>query len=64
MEMGVSIHWTGPLDWNTELDYWTKIFSFFGQVCVFICRKMPTFFTVNKYLATVDDCNNNKSCLL
>ena len=62
--MGVSIHWTGLLDWNTGLDYWTEIFSFFGQVCVVICRKMPTFFTINKYLATVDDCNNNKSCLL
>ena len=31
---GVSIHWTGLLDWNTELDYWTELFSFFGQVCV------------------------------
>ena len=61
---GVSIHWTGQLDWNTGLDHWTEIFSFFGQVCVFIIRKMLTFFTINKYLATVDDCNNNKSCLL
>ena len=23
--MGVSIHWTGLLDWNTGLDYWTGI---------------------------------------
>ena len=22
---GVSIHWTGPLDWNTGLDYWTHL---------------------------------------
>ena len=29
--MGVSIHWTGLLDWNTGLDYWTEVFSFFGQ---------------------------------
>ena len=28
---GVSIHWTGLLDWNTGLDYWTEVFSFFGQ---------------------------------
>ena len=48
----------------TGLDYWTKLFSFFRQVCVFICRKKPTFFIINKYLATMDDCNNNKSCLL
>ena len=27
----VTIHWTGLLDWNTGLDYWTKVFSFFGQ---------------------------------
>ena len=29
--LGVSIHWTGLLDWNTGLDYWTEVFSFFGQ---------------------------------
>ena len=23
---GVSIHWTGLLDWNTGLDYWTELF--------------------------------------
>ena len=43
---GVSIHWTGLLDWTTGLDYWTGIldwttglsefFTFFGQVSVFI----------------------------
>ena len=58
--MGVSIHWTGLLDWNTGLDYWTELFSFFVQVCVFIFRKKPAFFAINKYLATMDDCNNNK----
>ena len=26
MDMGVSIHWTGLLDWNTRLDYWTGVF--------------------------------------
>ena len=28
---GVSIHYTGLLDWNTGLDYWTEVFSFLGQ---------------------------------
>ena len=28
----VTIHWTGLLDWNTGLDYWTGDFSFFRQV--------------------------------
>jgi hypothetical protein len=22
---GVTIRWTGPLDWNTGLDYWTHL---------------------------------------
>ena len=30
-ELAVTIHWTGLLDWNTGLDYWTEIISFFGQ---------------------------------
>ena len=25
--VGVSIHWTGLLDWNTGLDYWTDILN-------------------------------------
>ena len=29
--LGVSIHWTGLLDWNTGLDYWTGIFLVFGH---------------------------------
>ena len=29
--LAVTIHWTGLLDWNTGLDYWTEVFSFFGQ---------------------------------
>ena len=29
--VAVTIHWTGLLDWNTGLDYWTEVFSFFGQ---------------------------------
>ena len=27
--MGVTNHWTGLLDWNTGLDYWTHIFLVF-----------------------------------
>ena len=26
---GVTIQWTGLLDWNTGLDYWTDIFLVF-----------------------------------
>ena len=26
---GVTNHWTGLLDWNTGLDYWTDIFLIF-----------------------------------
>jgi len=31
---GVYIHWTGLLDWNTGLDYWTDIFLVFTHVVV------------------------------
>jgi len=34
--MGVSIHWTGLLDWNTGLDYWTDIFLVFAHSYLFI----------------------------
>ena len=26
--------WNGLLEWNTGLDYWTELFSFFGQVSI------------------------------
>ena len=29
--LGVSIHWTGLLDWNTGLDYWTDILNHKNQ---------------------------------
>ena len=32
--LGVSIHWTGLLDWNTGLDYWTGIFLVFTHILV------------------------------
>ena len=31
---GVSIHWTGLLDWTTGLDYWTGIFLVFAHSVV------------------------------
>ena len=47
------------LDWNTGLSYFPFLEKF-----VLICRKKHTYFTTSKYLATMDDCNNYKSCLL
>ena len=39
--MGVSIHWTGLLDWNTGLDYWTELFSFLDKfLCLFVERSL------------------------
>ena len=36
---GVSIHWTGLLDWNTGLGYWTEIFPFLDKfMCLFVER--------------------------
>ena len=32
--IGVYIHWTGLLDWNTGLDYWTDIFLVIIDVVV------------------------------
>ena len=33
----VTIHWTGLLDWNTGLDYWTGVFFlFWTSFCVFL----------------------------
>ena len=29
MQWGVTIQWTGLLDWNTGLDYWTDLFLVF-----------------------------------
>ena len=31
---GVSIRWTGPLDWTTGLDYWTTDFHYIPFACV------------------------------
>jgi len=35
--MGVTNHWTGLLDWNTGLDYWTHIFLVFTHSEVITC---------------------------
>ena len=32
------------LDWTTGLDYWTELFSFFGQVCVYFSANLEAFF--------------------
>ena len=51
---GVSIHWTGLLDWNTGLDYWTELFSFFEQVCVYFSANLEALF--KNYCCTVAIC--------
>ena len=38
---GIYNYWTAPLDWNTRLDCWTKLFNFPEQVLVFTIRKNP-----------------------
>ena len=38
-----SLDWTTGLVRNTGLDYWTELFSLYGQVSVFIFRKKLTF---------------------
>ena len=55
--------WNGLLKWKTGLGYWTKLFSFFGQVYVFIFRRSLTYL-INKWMATMDNCNNDDGCLL
>ena len=37
------VYGPGLLEWNTGLDHWTELFSFFGQVSEFIFWK-PTFY--------------------
>ena len=54
--------WNGLLEWNNGLDYWIELFSFFGQVSEFILGSL--LLMIYKYLATMDDCNNDNHCLL
>ena len=39
--MGVSIQWTGLLDWNTGLDYWIEFFPFIDK---FVCKEAYIFY--------------------
>jgi len=42
LRTAVSNHWTGLLDWNTELDYWTTFFDkFLGLFCYIIGDLVP-----------------------
>ena len=48
--------WNGLMDWNTGLDYWTELFSFFGQVSIHL------FFHFSQ--VTMDECSYDNRCLL
>ena len=49
----VTIHWTGLLDWNTGLDYWTEVFSFFGQDYV-VFQIFDTWRPQSLFLETIE----------
>ena len=51
--MAVTIHWTGLLDWNTGLDYWTEVFSFFGQDYV-VFQIFDTWRPQSLFLETIE----------
>ena len=57
--VGVPIHWTGILDWTTGLSYFLFLDKF---LC--LCLESNLHFRINKYLATMDDHNDDDSCLL
>ena len=49
----VSIHWTGLLDWNTGLDYWTGLFSPLNSILLgrgvnacYQCKSVSTIFSI------------------
>jgi len=39
----VSNHWTGLLDWNTGMDYWTDIFLVFKYIVVVVVSLIESF---------------------
>ena len=39
----VTIHWTGLLNWNTGLDYWTGVFSFLGKLSIWFLKIFDTW---------------------
>jgi len=41
--MVVSNHWTGLLDWNTGLDYWTDTFLVFKHIVVVVVSLIDSF---------------------
>jgi len=36
-------HWTGLLDWNTGMDYWTDIFLDFKHIAVVVLSLIESF---------------------
>ena len=54
---------TGLDYWTGLMDYRTDLFSFFEKIPMLILKK-PTLYKTDKQLATMDDCNNDISCLL
>ena len=50
------------VDTNSGMDYWTELFSIFGYISEFIFGSL--LLMIYKYLATMDDCNNDNNCLL
>ena len=47
----------GTLDWTTGLSYFPFLDKFLNSFW------KPTFFMIYKYLVTMDDCDNDNSCL-
>ena len=41
---GVSIHWTGLLDWNIGLDHWTELFSFLDKFLYLFLERSLHFY--------------------
>jgi len=41
--MVVSNHWSGLLDWNTGMDYWTDIFLIFKHIVVVVVSLINSF---------------------
>ena len=52
-------YWNGTLDWTTGLSYFPFLDKFLNSFL-----EAHTFYDLQVYLATMDDCNNENSCLL
>jgi len=44
MYIVVSNHWTGLLDWNTGMDYWTDIFLVYKHIAVVVVSLIDSIF--------------------